>query len=86
MKLSEKYIIRQIAGETVILSGENDGFNGVMLTSEVGSRILELLQEGADSEAAIVASLLEEYEVEEALLAEDVRAFLSELLESGILI
>ena len=86
MKLSDKYIIRQIAGETVILSGENDGFNGVMLTSEVGSRILELLQEGVDSETSIITSLLEEYEVEELQLAEDVRAFLSELQESGILI
>ena len=86
MKLSEKYIIRQIAGETVILSGENDGFNGVMLTSEVGTRILELLQEGADSEDALIAALLEEYEVEKEQLAEDVRTFLAELQESGILI
>lgn len=85
MKLNDQYIIRQIAGETVILSGENDGFNGVMLVSEVGARILELLQEGIDTESALIDALLTEYDVPKETLQADTRAFLDDLKDSGIL-
>lgn len=86
MKLNDQYIIRNIAGETVILARENDGFNGVMLTSEVGSRILELLQSGIETEEALTDALLKEYEVPAEVLAEDIRTFLAELKESGMLL
>ena len=86
MKLNDQYIIREIAGETVILAKEDSGFNGIMLTSEVGSRILELLKSGAETEAALTAKLLEEYDVPAEVLSEDVRAFVAELKESGIVI
>ena len=86
MKLNSKYIIRQIAGETVILPSENDGFNGIMVVSEVGSRILELLQAGCATEEALCEALLEEYDVPAEVLKEDIRAFLKDLGESGILI
>lgn len=85
MKLNDQYIIRQIAGETVILSGENDGFNGVMLVSEVGARILELLQEGVNTEEALIDALLTEYDVPKETLQADTRAFLEDLKDSGIL-
>lgn len=85
MKLNDQYIIRQIAGETVILSAENDGFNGVMLVSEVGARILALLQQGTDTEEALVDALLAEYDVPKETLLTDVRSFLQDLKDSGIL-
>lgn len=86
MKLNDKYIIRHIAGETVILAGENDGFNGIMVVSKVGGRILDLLRGGCTTEDALCAVLLEEYDVPADVLSEDIKAFLSDLKENGILI
>jgi hypothetical protein len=66
----ETVVIRQEAAEALVLN-------------EVAGRILELV-DGQTTVGAIIARLLEEYEVSPDALTEDVHAYLLELLEAGV--
>ncbi len=87
MKLNPDLIHRRIIDEDIFIplgqtAMEN---NGVFVMSPVGARIWELLSEGKDS-TELTGLLLEEYEVEEAVLKADVEAFLAELVRLGLLL
>lgn len=69
--LDEAVVIRQDAAEVL-------GLNGV------GARVFELARGGA-SEDEIVQRLAEEHEIGEADVRGDVRRFLVELVEAGVL-
>ena len=56
----------------------------VLVLNEVGTRILQLVDQGG-SEGQVLALLLEEFEVGEEDLARDIREFLAEMVESEIL-
>ena len=56
----------------------------VFVTNETGGRIAELLREG-HTEEQIVARLREEFEGDDAALAQDVSRFLRSLQDSGLL-
>jgi hypothetical protein len=53
--------------------------------NETGTRIWELVQQTADEEA-IVATLLREYEVEEAMARSEVRRILDELIDAQLIV
>ena len=72
----------RVGDETVLLHLGNSTYYGL---DPVGTRIWTLLKEGHDV-SAITATLLAEYDVEEAVLAADVDRLLSELVASGIVI
>ncbi len=86
MKLKIDYVLREIAGDYVLVpTGEAVAkFNGLFGVSEVGARILELLPECRD-EDEITAKILEEYDVDEETAAADVREFISSLREKEII-
>jgi coenzyme PQQ biosynthesis protein PqqD len=68
----ETVVIRQEAAEALVLN-------------EVAGRLLDLI-DGRRTVAAIVAELQNEYDVAPETLAADVAAYLTELLESRLLI
>lgn len=53
--------------------------------NETGTRIWEMVQQTADEES-IVATLLNEYEVEEAMARAEVRRILDELIEAQLIV
>lgn len=70
----------ELDGEAVVLSPSTGTYYGL---NEVGARALELAREPATT-AAIVAALLEEYDVPQPVLHADVLAFLSDMAEAGL--
>ena len=86
MKLKSDYVLREIAGDYVLVpTGEAVAkYNGLFGVSEVGARILELLPECKD-EAQIASKIVEEYEVDEATARADVAEFISSLREKEII-
>jgi hypothetical protein len=72
---------RVLDGEAVVLRQEDAE---VVVLNEVGTRILQLVDQGG-SEEQVLALLLEEFEVGEEDLARDVREFLAEMVENEIL-
>ena len=81
LKIPDQVVTRQVGDETVLLNLESGTYFGL---DPVGSRFLELLQaEGAL--AAVIARMLEEFEVTEAQLEVDLLRLADEMLSSGLL-
>ncbi len=87
MKLDPDLIHRTIIDEDIIIPVGQTAMerNGVFVMSPVGARIWTFLEEGKDT-VELVPILLEENEVEEAVLKKDVDAFLAELIRLGLLL
>ncbi len=87
MRLNSDYVLREIAGDCVLVpTGEAVAkYNGLFAVSDVGARILELLP-GCKDEAEIAAKIVEEYEVDEQTAAADVNEFISSLREKKIIL
>lgn len=87
MKLNPDLIHRNIAGEHILIPvGETaQSYNGLFVMNPVAQRIWELLEQNTDTDA-LVPLLLEEYEVDEAVLKADVAEFLEILQRNGLLI
>lgn len=85
MKLNENYVIRDMAGITVLLSVNSD-FQGIMAVNPVGARILEMIRSGVSDEAELLSGLCREYDAPQEEIEKDARAFLAELRENGIVL
>ena len=85
MKIKEGYILRQIAGEYVVIpSGEDLDLNLMITLNETGSFLWERLTEGAEEED-LVKALLAEYDVDEVRARKSVAAFIANLKEHDFL-
>lgn len=85
MKLKPGFLLRQVAGQTVVLPTAAELDLNMMITlNETGAFLWERLVEETD-EAALVAALLGEYDVDEATAKASVAAFVKKLRENGFL-
>ena len=86
MKLEKEFVLREIAGDYVIIPGGKTviEFNGLITVNEVGVSIWNMLQNEVTFDQ-IVQGILNEYEVEESVAREDIREFLDQLIDGGIL-
>ena len=86
MKINKDFVMRNIAGETVIVpTGKTVlDFNGLIVVNETAQFIWNLLQEETD-EDTLVKKLLEEYEVTEEEARHDVSELLDQLIKGEIL-
>ena len=85
MKMKDGFLLRQVAGQTVVLPIGGDMDLNVMITlNDTGAFLWEKLQEETD-EAALVAALLGEYDVDEATAKQAVADFVAKLNENGFL-
>ena len=80
MKIDDTFVLRQIAGDYVILpTGKPTlNFNGMITVNEQGAFLWKLLQQETTTDA-LVAAILEEYEPDEATARADVEDFLEVL-------
>ena len=85
MRLSNDFVLREMAGITVLLPLGKD-FQGIMAVNPVGARILELLREGTTEENTLFSALCAEYNAPEEIIVSDAREFLSALRENGLLL
>lgn len=87
MKVSENLILRQIAGENILIPVGTGALtiHGMITLSDSGLMLWQRLQKDA-TEEELLALILEEYEVDEATAREDVQSFLNSLRNAGFLI
>ena len=85
MKLEKNIIVREIAGEYILIpTGEAAlKMTGIFAVTEVGAEIWKRLSQGKD-EDTVIAELLAEYEVDEATLRQDYDEFIGRLVDSGL--
>ena len=85
MKLKDGFILREVAGQTVVLStGKELDLNTMITLNETGKFLWERLQSETD-EAALVAALLGEYDVDEETAKGSVARFVGKLRDNGLL-
>lgn len=85
LKLKEGFVLRQVAGETVVIpSGNEINLNMMITLNETGEFMWDYLTRGTDAEE-LVAALLKEYDVDETTARSSVDAFVAKLNEYGFL-
>ena len=85
MKLKDGFILRTVAGETVVLpTGGVTDFDMMITLNDTGKFLWERLTVGAEEEE-LVKALLAEYDVTEELAAQSVAAFVARLKELDFL-
>ena len=84
MKIIKEFILREIAGECILVpTGETtQEFNGLITLSDTARFIWENI-ERADSFEELVKMMLEEYEIDEETAKRDAYNFIDQLLASG---
>lgn len=86
MKLKDGFILRTVAGETVVLpTGGVTDFDMMITLNDTGKFLWERLAVGAE-EAELVDALLAEYDVTQELAAQSVAAFVARLKELDFLV
>ena len=85
MKIKEGFLLRKVAGQTVVLPAGGDLNMNMMITlNETGAFLWEKLQQETE-ETALVAALLAEYDVDEATALKCVKNFVEKLNGHGFL-
>jgi hypothetical protein len=86
MKIKEGYLLREVAGNYIVVAvGEAvKEFNGLVNLNESAAFLWKQLEEDK-TEEQLVAALLGEYEVEEQKAKEDVGAFVKKLQEAKLI-
>lgn len=85
MKIKDGFILRSVAGQTVVLpTGDELDLNMMITLNETGTFLWEHLQAETD-EKALVAALLDEYDVDAETAAAAVAGFVAKLENNGFL-
>ena len=85
MKLKEGFILREVAGETVVIpSGDDLDLNMMITLNETGKFLWERLEQGV-LEGDLVDALCAEYEVTRERASAAVCSFIEKLNDHGFL-
>ena len=86
MKITREYILREIAGDYIIIpTGKTVlDFNGLITLNEVGVSLWKMLQNEVTFDD-LLQGVLDEYDVEPAVAREDIQEFLDQLVSVGIM-
>lgn len=86
MKIKSSFVLKQIAGSYIVvpLRERAMDFSGVIKLTESGAFLWNILAEGAERDE-LVAALLKEYDVDDAVASRDVDRFITELREADLI-
>ena len=86
MKIKQGFVVRSIAGESVVvaLGAASRNFNGIIKLNETGRFLWDILATGATVEE-LEAKMLEEYDVDPAVARADIESFVGSLRGAGII-
>ena len=81
MKLKSTFITHNSGNEQLMISAGGD-FNGMVRSNSTAGEIIDMMKKEITREA-IIAAMLEKYEVEESVLSADVDKVIGKLREIG---
>lgn len=86
MRVGDEFILREIAGDYVIIPiGKTAlSFNGLISVNEVGAFLWNMLQQDVTMDD-LVTGVLAEYDVDEETAREDIQEFIDQLMKGQIL-
>lgn len=85
MKIEKSFVLREIAGEYIIVPTGNTAldFNGLITVNEVGMFLWNLLQTEVTADD-LIRETMKEYDVDLETAKSDIEEFLEKLKENGI--
>ncbi len=84
MKIKNGLLLKEVAGNFVVVPVGNISFNAMLTLNETGYLLWKKLEEGAEKED-LVNLLLSEYDITNEIAESDVTAFIEKLEKAGIL-
>jgi sensor domain CHASE-containing protein len=85
MKLKEGFVLRTVAGETIVVpTGSTLNLNMMITLNSTGKFLWEKLEQGIETDE-LVEALLKEYDVDETTAKAHVLAFVEKLNANGFL-
>ena len=85
MKISEGYLLRNVAGKNIVVSvGADVDFNGMLTLNDTGVFLWNLLQKETTKEE-MLCEILKEYEVSCEEASRDIDDFIKKLIDKKIL-
>lgn len=86
MKINSNFLLRDVAGQKVVLPvGEAaERFNGMIRLNDTGIYLWTLLEQETD-EAALLAAMCRDYDIDEETARADIHRFVDTLRQAGIL-
>ena len=87
MKIAKEFILRDIAGECVLVptGATTQEFNGLITLSDTARFIWENIEQ-VDSLQEMIAKILEEYEIDEETATKDAVQFIGQLVQAGFVV
>ena len=85
MKIKEGFVLREVAGDIVVIpSGDTLDLNMMITLNDTGRFLWELLEKGAEKED-LVQALTQEYDVSAEDAGAHIDVFVAKLNENGLL-
>ena len=86
MKIKDGFLLRQIAGGTVVVpvGKASVDFNGMVTLNETGAFLWKLLENDI-SELELLQRLTAEYDISEDIAKADINAFIGKLKDAGLI-
>ena len=87
MRISKDFILREIAGDYIILPTQQEAlkFQGLITVNEQGRFLWELLQKDVQTRETLTAALCDVYDVDPRRASADLEDFFDQLYSRGIL-
>ena len=84
MKLSNKFVLREIAGDSILIPIGQTDIQGMLLLNPVSMLIYQGLQNGNEP-VEILQQIITEYDVEETQAQDNLKETLAQMRELGII-
>ena len=78
MKIKEGFILRDVAGDSIVMPGSDMNLNAMITLNETGAFLWKLL-ESETTEEELIAAIIKEYGVEQEIAATAVKNFVEKL-------
>lgn len=85
MKLSNKFVLREIAGDSILIPIGQTDIQGMLLLNPVSMLIYQGLQNGNEPEE-ILQQIITEYDVEKTQAQDNLKETLAQMQELGIIV
>ena len=86
MKVKDGYILRQVAGNSIVIAVGDEAlnFNGIITINGAGTFLWKKLTTGATRDE-LIAAMLDEYDVDADTAAKDIDEFIKNLEDAKLL-
>lgn len=86
MKIKNGLLLKEVAGECVVVSVNDDlDLDGLVTLNDTAKTLWLVLEKGVNDISELVKALLDEYDVDETLAREASERFIAKLKEFGFL-